>query len=211
MIVDPLLLLAFLPAGLALNLTPGADMMFCLGQGMRAGARPAIAASGGIAIGGLCHAAIAGLGLSTLIAVMPGALDVIRWIGVAYLLFLAVQALRVGPIEMAEARQIRPRAAFRAFLHGLAVNLTNPKVILFVLAFVPQFVDPARGAVLAQFLIYGAVLSLGGFVINGAVGVFAAGVAGRLAGNLRLARLLGWISAGIFTGLALRLALMQKG
>ncbi len=211
MIVDPWVLLAFLPAALALNLTPGADMMFCLGQGLRAGPRAAVAASGGIAAGGLVHAGIAGLGLSALITAMPGALDVIRWIGVAYLLFLAVQALRGPATSTAMARRVAPQAAMRAFYQGLVVNLTNPKVILFVLAFVPQFVDPARGAVLGQFLIYGAVLSLGGFVINGAVGVFAAGAAGRLAGNLALSRLLGWISAGIFTALALRLALMQKG
>lgn len=211
MIVDPWVLLAFLPAALALNLTPGADMMFCLGQGLRAGPRAAVAASGGIALGGIVHAVIAGLGLSALIAAMPGALDVIRWVGVAYLMTLAVQALRAGPVGLDAARQVRPRAAWRAFGQGLIVNLTNPKVILFVLAFVPQFVDPARGAVLAQFMIYGAVLSVGGFIVNGAVGVFAAGAAGRLAGNLGLARVLGWISAGIFTGLALRLALMQKG
>ena len=135
----------------------------------------------------------------------------IRWVGVAYLLYLAVQALRSPVPTVAQARMVRPRAALRAFWQGLLVNLTNPKVILFVLAFVPQFVDPARGAVLAQFLIYGAVLSVGGFFINAAVGVFAAGVAGRMAGNLRLARVLGWVSAGIFTALALRLALMQKG
>ena len=211
MIVDPWVLLAFLPAALALNLTPGADMMFCLGQGLRAGSRPAIAASGGIALGVFVHAGLAGIGLSALIAAMPGALDVIRWVGVAYLLVLAVQALRAAPLGAAEARLVRPRAAWRAFGQGLVVNLTNPKVILFVLAFVPQFVDPARGAVLGQFLIYGAVMSLGGFIINGAVGVFAAGAAGRLAGHARFARILGWISAGIFTGLALRLALMQKG
>jgi threonine/homoserine/homoserine lactone efflux protein len=210
-IVDPWILLAFLPAALALNLTPGADMMFCLGQGLRAGPRAAVAASAGIALGGMIHAAIAGLGLSALIAAVPGALEVIRWVGVAYLMLLAVQALRAGPVGRDAVRQVRPRAAWRAFGQGLVVNLTNPKVILFVLAFVPQFVDPARGAVLGQFLIYGAVLSLGGFIINGAVGVFAAGAAGRLAGNLRIARVLGWISAGIFTGLALRLAMTQKG
>ena len=211
MIVDPWVLLAFLPAALALNLTPGADMMFCLGQGLRAGPRAAVAASAGIALGGMIHAAIAGLGLSALIAAVPGALEVIRWVGVAYLMLLAVQALRAGPVLRDAVRQVRPRAAWRAFGQGLVVNLTNPKVILFVLAFVPQFVDPARGAVLGQFMIYGAVLSLGGFVVNGAVGVFAAGAAGRLAGNLRIARVLGWISAGIFTGLALRLAMTQKG
>ena len=211
MIVDPWVLLAFLPAALALNLTPGADMMFCLGQGLRAGPRAAVAASAGIALGGMIHAAIAGLGLSALIAAAPGALEVIRWVGVAYLMLLAVQALRAGPVVRDAVRQVRPRAAWRAFGQGLVVNLTNPKVILFVLAFVPQFVDPARGAVPGQFMLYGAVLSLGGFVVNGAVGVFAAGAAGRLAGNLRIARVLGWISAGIFTGLALRLAMTQKG
>ena len=210
MIVDPWVLLAFLPAALALNLTPGADMMFCLGQGLRAGPRAAVAASGGISLGVFVHAGLAGAGLSALIAAMPGALDVIRWVGVAYLMVLAVQAVRAGPLGMEAARQVRPRAAVRAFGQGFVVNLTNPKVILFVLAFVPQFVDPSR-AVLAQFLVYGAVLSLGGFIINGAVGVFAAGAAGRLTGNAAFARALGWISAGIFTGLALRLALMQKG
>lgn len=215
MIVDPWVLLAFLPAALALNLTPGADMMFCLGQGLKAGSRPAVAASGGIALGVFLHAWLAGIGLSALIAAMPGALDVIRWVGVAYLVLLAVQALRTAPMTTAMARQAQPRAAerasWRAFGQGLGVNLTNPKVILFVLAFVPQFVDPSRGAVMGQFLIFGAVMALGGFIVNGAVGVFAAGAAGRLAGNARFARMLGWISAGIYTGLALRLALMQKG
>lgn len=205
--VDPLTLLAFLPAGLALNLTPGADMMFCLGQGLKSGPRAAWAASAGIAAGSLVHVTLAGIGLGALVAAHPAAFDVIRWLGVAYLIWLAIGAVRDG-MSPPEAPAKAPRRAFRA---GLLVNLSNPKVILFVLAFVPQFVDPARGAVLVQFLIYGAVLSLGGFIINGAVGVFAAGAAGRLAGNPRLARMLGWISAGIFTGLALRLALMQKG
>lgn len=205
--LDLLSFLAFLPAALALNLTPGADMMFCLGQGLRSGPWSALAASAGISLGAFFHAAAAGLGLSALIAAMPGAFDVIRWIGVAYLLVLAWQSLRHGRLKV-EGQKASVRRAFRA---GLIVNLTNPKVILFVLAFVPQFVDPARGAVLAQFLIFGAVLAIGGFVVNGLVGLFAGGLGRRLTGSAGFARWLGRISAGIFTGLALRLALMERG
>lgn len=207
MIVDPLVLLAFIPAALALNLTPGADMMFCLGQGLRSGARPAVAASAGISVGAFFHAGLAGLGLSALIAAMPGAFDVIRWAGVAYLLFLAWQSLRQGALSSSATAA----PALRAFREGLLVNLTNPKVILFVLAFVPQFVDPARGAVLLQFLIFGAVLALGGFVINGLVGVFAGGIGRKLTGSPVFARWLGRVSAGIFAGLAVRLALLERG
>jgi len=207
MIVDPLVLLAFIPAALALNLTPGADMMFCLGQGLRSGARPALAASAGISVGAFFHAGLAGLGLSALIAAMPGAFDVIRWAGVAYLLFLAWQSLRQGALSSSATAA----PALRAFREGLLINLTNPKVILFVLAFVPQFVDPARGAVLLQFLIFGAVLALGGFVINGLVGVFAGGIGRRLTGSPVFARWLGRVSAGIFAGLAVRLALLERG
>ncbi|MYM57270.1 LysE family translocator [Thalassovita mangrovi] len=205
--IDPVTLLAFIPAALALNLTPGADMMFCLGQGLRSGPKAAVAASAGISAGAFFHAAAAGLGLSALIAALPWAFDAIRWLGVAYLLWLALQSLRGGAV----ASDAPPVRAARAFRDGLLVNLTNPKVILFVLAFVPQFVDPANGAVLGQFMIFGAVLSFGGFIINALVGLFAGGLGRQLTGNPVFARWLGRISAGIFAGLALRLALLEKG
>ncbi|MEZ5676427.1 Threonine/homoserine/homoserine lactone efflux protein [Thalassovita litoralis] len=206
MIVDPVVLLAFVPAALALNLTPGADMMFCLGQGLRSGPGPAISASAGISAGAFFHALAAGLGLSALVAALPGAFDVIRWIGVGYLLWLAWQSLRQGPLR----GDVRGVSVARAFREGLLVNLTNPKVILFVLAFVPQFVDPAR-AVLPQFLIYGGVLALGGFVINGLVGIFAGGLGRKLARDAGFATWLGRVSAAIFVALAARLALLQRG
>lgn len=205
MIVDPLILLAFVPAGLALNLTPGADMMFCLGLGLRAGPRPALAASAGISAGGMVHVTLAGLGLAAAIAAQPVVLDVIRWLGVGYLLWLAWGALRMGPLRP----DARVMGVARAFREGMMVNLLNPKVILFVLAFVPQFVDPAR-AILPQFLIFGLILAVGGFVINGAVGVFAGGLGRRMATSPRFARGLGIASATIFTALAARLALMQR-
>jgi threonine/homoserine/homoserine lactone efflux protein len=205
MIVDPLTLLAFIPAALALNLTPGADMMFCLGLGLRAGPRPAIAASAGISAGGMVHVTLAGLGLAAVIAALPLALDVIRWMGVAYLLWLAWGALRQGPMRP-DAPRLGPARAFR---EGMLVNLLNPTVILFVLAFVPQFIDPAR-AILPQFLVYGLVLAVGGFFINGVVGVFAGGLGRRLATSARFHRGLGYASAAIFTALAARLALMSR-
>ncbi|WP_299043483.1 LysE family translocator [uncultured Tateyamaria sp.] len=200
--VDPVLLLAFVPAGLALNLTPGADMMFCLGQGARAGPRAALAASAGISLGAFIHTLLAGLGLGALVAAVPVAFEVIRWVGVGYLLWLALQTLRSR-----SHAGVGPAVPGRAFRAGLMVNLTNPKVILFVLAFVPQFVDPDAGAVLGQFLIFGALLALGGFIINGAVGVFAGGVGQRLAQG---SRVLDYISASVFAALAARLAILER-
>lgn len=205
--VDPIVLLAFTPAALALNLTPGADMMFSLGQGLRSGPRAAVAAAAGITAGGMAHVTLAGLGLGALVAAHPGVFDAIRWIGVAYLLWLALQCLRQSTLDRSKAPGLTP---LRAFRDGALVNLTNPKIILFTLAFIPQFVDPARGTVLAQFLIFGAVLGMGGMVVNSAVGLSASGLGRHLATSPRFARGLGLISAGIFTALALRLALLQK-
>lgn len=199
--VDPLTLLAFVPASLALNLTPGADMMFCLGQGMRFGPKASVAASAGISLGGMVHVTLAGLGLGALVAAMPWAFDVIRWVGVGYLLWLAAQTLRGDKKIQTTAV---PPSAFRG---ALIVSLTNPKVILFVLAFVPQFVVPEAGPVLLQFLIFGAVLSLGGFIINALVGVFAGGVGRKLAKGGQALR---WISSGIFVALAARLAVLER-
>lgn len=202
MIVDPWTLAAFIPAALALNLTPGADMMFCLAQGLRGGPRPAVAASAGVSAGSMLNVALAGLGLGVLVTSLPGLFEVIRWAGVAYLLFLAWRTLR-APLVVAGAPKVRTARAFR---DGFLVNVTNPKVILFILAFIPQFVDPARGAVLGQFLIFGAIIAIGGFVINGAVGWGAGGIGKVLARDLRVERALRWASASVFGLLAAKLA-----
>ncbi len=206
--MDMLTLLAFAPAALALNMTPGADMMFCFGQGLRGGARSAWAASGGIALGAMVQVTCAGLGLGALVAAQPWLFDVIRWGGVAYLLWLAAGAIRNGVGTDQDMPEVRPA---RAFGDGMIVNLMNPKVILFVLAFIPQFVDPAAGSVLIQFLILGAILSLGGFVINGLIGAGAGGVGRRIMNSQTLSRGLGIAVAGIFTLLAARLAVLERG
>ncbi|ABG32916.1 LysE family translocator [Roseobacter denitrificans] len=200
--VEPLTLLAFVPAALALNLTPGADMMFCLAQGVRNGARAAWAASAGIALGGLIHVFIAGAGLSALLTAWPVAFDIIRWVGVAYLVWLALQALRAHPGAEPSALP----GSGHAFRGGLLINLANPKVILFVLAFVPQFVTPEAGSVLAQFMVFGGVMAVGGFIINGIVGASADALAQRFK---QRSRWLDVVTAGIFSALAARLAILE--
>ncbi|MEM1351666.1 MAG: LysE family translocator [Pseudomonadota bacterium] len=201
--VDPLLFAAFIPAALALNLTPGADMLFCLGQGIRRGTAAAWAASAGVALGGIVHVCIAGAGLSAILMNWPVTFDVIRWIGVGYLLWLAWAALRRDRDE-----RVAPKVQARnAFWSGLWVNLSNPKVILFVLAFVPQFVSPNAGPVFLQFLLFGSVIALGVFIINGLVGVGAGVFGHRLA---RGSRVLDYVTASLFTALAVRLALLER-
>lgn len=205
--VAPLTLLSFIPAALALNLTPGADMMFCLGQGLRSGPKAAMAANFGIAVGGLAQVTLAGLGLGALVQTHPWAFDVIRWGGVAYLLVLAVQTLRTVP---ATASQTVATAAGTVFRQALLVNLLNPKVILFILAFLPQFVDPSR-PVLPQFLTLGIVFAAGGLAVNGIVGMMAGSIGQRLAESRKLTLWLSRASAAIFTALALRLAFLVRG
>ncbi len=203
--IDTVTLLAFLPAALALNLTPGADMMFCLGQGLRGGPRAALAADAGISAGVLVHVLLAAVGLGAALSALPWAFEVIRWIGVAYLVVLAIQTLRT-PIAQTDLPAVKPREAFR---QAFIVNLTNPKVILFVLAFLPQFVDPTN-PLLPQFLTLGAILSAGGFVINGAVGVFAGSLGRQVAGSRTFALWTRRVSASIFVLLAARLALAPR-
>ncbi len=197
--IDPVLLLAFVPVALALNLTPGADMMFCFAQGMKGGARPAVAASAGISTGVMIHVLLAGLGLGALVAAFPWVFGAIRWVGAGYLAWLAWKTFRT-PLVVAGAA---PARSARAFRDGLIVNLANPKVILFILALLPQFVDPAR-PVLPQFLACGAVIAAGGFVVNALVGAFSGGLGRRLLQNPRAERGLRLTTGSLFAALAAR-------
>ncbi|WHZ34616.1 MULTISPECIES: LysE family translocator [unclassified Sagittula] len=201
-IVDPVMLLAFLPAGLALNVTPGPDMLFCMAQGLRGGPRCGWAASAGVAAGGMVHVLLAGLGLGALVAAVPGAFDAIRWAGAAYLVYIAWKTWRT-PLTGVDAPPLAPARAAR---QGFVVNMTNPKFILFVLAFVPQFVDPAR-PVLPQFLIFGTMMGAGGLLVNGLVGQFAGRLRRHLQGGTGTERGLRYACATLFGGLAVRLAL----
>lgn len=207
--IDPAQLLIFIPAALALNLTPGSDMLFCLGQGLKSGPRAGIAASFGIATGSMIHSLLAAFGLAALLAAYPLAFEVVRWAGVAYLVWLAIQAVRSRNDSLSPA-QVRSGTLFAAWRDGTLVNLLNPKVAVFVLAFVPQFVDPARGSTILQFLILGAILNCGGTIINCIVGAFSGGIGRTLSSSAALMRIYRWVTCSIFLGLAAKLAFERR-
>lgn len=196
--IDPLLFWAFVPAALALNLVPGADMMFCLGQGLRGGARPAWAASVGITLGSMIHITAAGLGLGALVSAFPVLFGAVRLLGAGYLLWLAWKTWST-PLDASLPG--RSGQTSRAFRDGMLVNLSNPKVILFILAFVPQFVDPSL-PVFPQFLILGLVIGAGGLLINGLVGTFASQVRHLVISRPGADRGLRGVVAAIFVALA---------
>ncbi len=201
--MDPVTLAAFLGAGVLLNLTPGADVAFAVATGAQGGPRAGVAAAAGITLGSLGHTALAAFGLAAILAASPGALNVIRWIGAAYLLWLAWHSWNAG-VDGTSGESHGARSLRRAFLRGTLTNLLNPKVVLFQLAFLPQFTDSALGPVWQQVLILGALFACTGFVITAAYGAMAGAFAGALRRN---ARLMNKISAIIFGGLAARLAL----
>jgi threonine/homoserine/homoserine lactone efflux protein len=134
-----------------------------------------------------------------------------RWCaggGVAYLVWLALQAFRAAGVAIAV--DVRAGGIVRAWRDGVIVNLFNPKVAVFILAFVPQFVDPAGGSTALQFLILGMVLIAGGTVINGAVGLFAGSIGAALAADARITRVFRWVTGFVFLGLAAKLAIDRR-
>ncbi len=199
--MDPWTFATFVGASFLLYLTPGADMMFTIASGVAGGPRAGLAAAVGIALGVMVHVTLAAAGLAVLIAANPALLNLIRYAGAAYLAFLAWQAWTDrGHLSKAEGR----RDIWRAFRRGFLTNILNPKVALFILAFLPQFIDPAAGPAWHQIVILGFILGLGGILTDGTYGVLAGVMAERVR---RSAGVMNKVSAVIFGGLAARIAL----
>lgn len=199
--MDPWTIAAFMGAAVILYLTPGADMMFTIASGVTGGPRAGAAAAAGISTGVLVHVALAAAGLAVLLLAYPAAYDAIRYLGAAYLVWLAVQSWRSGD----RLRQADGAARiWRAWRRGFLTNILNPKVALFVLAFLPQFTDPAIGPIWRQIILLGVMLAVGGVITDGLIGIFAGLAAARLR---RWSGVLNKLSAIVFGGLAARLVL----
>jgi threonine/homoserine/homoserine lactone efflux protein len=202
-------LLPFLAAALALNLTPGADMTYVIARSATQGRAAGIAASFGVAAGSFAHSLLAAFGVAALVAQSEVAFVAIKVGGALYLLYLAWKAIRASAAAIA-LKDLPPVSNGRVFAEGALTNLLNPKVALFILAFLPQFVDPARGSVAVQILVLGLIFNIGGTTVNCIAAISAGAAASMLRGSERFARWLNRITALVFVGLALRLAFAER-
>jgi threonine/homoserine/homoserine lactone efflux protein len=207
--LDPHLLAAFTVTTIVAMLAPGPDMLFVLSSGMRGGRRAGLLATAGIATSEAVHVLVAAAGLSALFTAVPEAFTALRIAGAVYLAYLGIQMIRQRGALIVATADGATISGRRAYLTGLLTNLSNPKMIAFSVAFLPQFVDPALGAVWAQFAVLGLILITLEFLIDGAVGVFAGRIGGWLRQRHTLRRRIDTATGGILIALGIRLAVEQ--
>jgi threonine/homoserine/homoserine lactone efflux protein len=185
---------------------PGPNTLYIIARSVQQGRRAGIVSSLGVQVGSLLHIAAAALGLSALLLASALAFDAVKYAGAAYLIYLGVKTL-LAKEEAGPARAGQKARLSRVFSQGVVVNLLNPKTALFFFAFLPQFVDPARGRVAVQIILLGSVLVLLGTLSDTAYALAAGGVGNRLRGNLKFLRAQRYFAGSVYIGLGALTAL----
>jgi RhtB (resistance to homoserine/threonine) family protein len=202
----------FIVSGLLLNVTPGPDTAYIVGRSVQLGKRGGVVAALGIATGCLVHVFAAAIGLSALLASSSVAFTLVKWAGAAYLCYMGAKMLLARaptppPAAEAETDAISLR---QVFMQGVLTNVLNPKVALFFLAFLPQFVDADSPHKAAAFALLGLIFIFNGTLWCLGVAAFAAGAAGRIRKSNRT---FAWINrslGGMFVYLGVRVAMAQS-
>ena len=206
MLPPPEGLALFAASALVLNLTPGADMLFVAGSSVAHGRRSGVLAALGVGAGCLLHLALGALGFAALLAASPLAFAALRWAGAAYLVWLGIGLLRQRAVASAPPGV---GAGARVFWQGALTNALNPKVALFFLAFLPQFVPAGEGPTALGFVVLGAWFTVSGTLVNVAVALLA----GRLRQRVTAGAGAGWmrrLAGAVFVALGLRMALATR-
>ncbi|BCJ68814.1 LysE family translocator [Polymorphospora rubra] len=202
--IDPGVLALFVVAIVVICLTPGPDMIYVLAHAISQGPMAGVVASAGMAVGMLVHTLAVTLGLATLMAAAPLLFDVIKWAGAAYLVYIGIRSW----IDSGKPPVVgdRPRVPLRTVLWRATVtNLLNPKIVLFYLAFLPQFVDRERGGTGVQLLVLGLLFVVVGFVIDALIALVAGKASAFLLRRRQVDKLLNRIAGTVFLALAARL------
>jgi threonine/homoserine/homoserine lactone efflux protein len=198
--------LAFALVALGMVLTPGPNMMYLVSRSVCQGPRAGLISLGGVALGFVIYMLLAAFGITAVFLAVPYAYDVLRLSGAAYLLYLAWQAIWPGGQSPFQVRELAPDRPQRLFAMGLVTNLLNPKAAVLYLSLLPQFIEPARGNVLGQSLLFGSLQIVVSVTVNAMIALSAGTVAGLLAARPGWAMAQRWIMASVLGGLAVRMA-----
>ena len=185
-------------------------MLYVAARSSAEGQRAGIVSALGIGAGTLVHIAALALGLSALMQAVPTAYDIVRWAGAAYLVYLGVRAL-MNPPTLDSDVALKRASLWAVFRQGVITNVLNPKVALFFLAFLPQFVDASRGSAAIQIVLLGLIFDINGTLVNIAVALGASSLRSRFLGKQSAGTsILGRAVGVLFIGLGARLALSSK-
>lgn len=199
----------FVLSGLLLNITPGQDTVYILGRTLSQGRAAGLMSALGISAGCLVHTCLAAFGLSAILATSPAAFGVVKYAGAAYLTWLGVRLMveaRSGPGEIATFRPEKSAAIFRS---GLLTNLLNPKVAMFFMAFLPQFVAPTAESRIVPLLFLGVVFVVNGLAWCGVLVWGASALSARFRAQPAAATWLKRVSGIVIVGLGIRLAVTR--
>jgi threonine/homoserine/homoserine lactone efflux protein len=192
----------FLATAIALLLVPGPAVLYVVTRSIEMGRGGGLASVAGITTGTVVFVALAAAGVSSLLLASTAAFDAVRYAGAAYLVFLGVRRLLGRGLDEEDTEAV-PRTRQRAYMQGILVNLTNPKTIVFVFAFLPQFVDPNANHAWLQVSILGLSFATLGFLSDSMYALAAGTIADRLRGSEGIARVQRWFGGGVLVGLGI--------
>lgn len=200
----------FFVAAVLLNLSPGPDIAFILAQTAKNGQRSGFAAMFGVWSGAFLHVLLAAIGLSAILATSATAFTFVKWIGAIYLIWLGIQAIRSDGASYSSDTEVEQLSNIKIFQQGALVAALNPKVAIFFLAFLPQFVVDGAGSASAQLFLHGSLIIVVAAFIEPPLVILGAKLTKYLSQNSRVAA---WMDRGLgalFIGLGVRLALSER-
>lgn len=200
----------FLSAAVLLNLSPGPDMTFILSQTARNGRQGGFAAMFGVWTGAFLHVVMAAVGLSAILATSAAAFSIVKWIGAAYLVWLGLQAICSRGSSFVSGKIAKKPDTHSIYWHGVLVSALNPKVAVFFLAFLPQFVVQGAGPVSAQLFFHGSVIIVVAAFIEPPLVLTGSRLALSLRNNRRVGLWLDRSLGGLFITLGIRLATSER-
>ncbi|MBV7543048.1 LysE family translocator [Acidovorax sp. sic0104] len=219
MIIETHQLLMFVAAGWLLNLTPGPDVLYIVSNALRSGTRAGIVAGLGITAGCFVHIFAAAVGVGALLAASATAFTVLKWVGAAYLLWMGVRMLfskascdggSGAAIAAAQAAPAVPVSLRSIFMGGFWTNVLNPKVAIFFLAFVPQFIAPGTDNKALAFVLLGVLFNVNAIPVNTAWALAAGWMARRVGAVQRGMHWLDRVAGAMFIGFGLKLAFSDR-